>query len=534
MKQAKIALSVGLVLLFSGCNTGPTGNNAAAPDGNPGAGDPGAGQALVNCTTVASRFGRMFPKLSQASWPADALDLLAGRVLAEQESDPTPEDEQDDEENTDIDAGFTYVGQFIDHDLTLDNRPNDLTTPTDPFTVPNLRTPTFDLDSVYGEGPSGSAAWYQADGIHFKLGAALGGSGDQGAVDLLRGANGQAQIGDARNDENRIVASLHSIVQRFHNRIADGLLRQHPTWSKEAVFKASQRSVQLHYQWAVLTDFLPTIVGEKTLREVLPDIFVRRQPPRVKFYDPCTMNMPVEFAVAAYRFGHSMVRALYRINSSVTERLPVFSLDNDASKNLAGFSPAPSNFAVDWKFFFSLDGGRKIGQPQASYKFDNSIVFPLGLLPLPATGSGPASLAKRNLLRSVQLGLPSGQQVARAMGLTPLRDDQILVGKATGAAEDATTLVSLSPSFAANAPLWSYILAEATASAYQVRNGQIVGGQLAPMRLGPVGGRIVAEVFVGLLLADRTSVLYSPFQPDPSFGPRGRFGFRELVQAVSK
>ena len=54
----------------------------------------------------------------------------------------------------------------------------------------------------------------------------------------------------------------------------------------------------------------------------------------------------------------------------------------------------------------------------------------LSRLPLPESGSGPASLAKRNLRRSVQLGLPSGQDVARAMGVTPLRDDQILIGKA--------------------------------------------------------------------------------------------------------
>lgn len=492
-------------------------------------------QPVVSCTQVADRFGRMFAKLPQASWATADLEALANKVMAKEETDPTPEGQQDEEENSDIDAGFTYVGQFIDHDLTLDDRPNDLTTPMDPFSLPNLRTPAFDLDSVYAKGPSGSPELYQADGVRFKLGVPLGGSSDQGAVDLLRTANGQALLGDPRNDENRIVASLHSIFQRFHNLIADRLARQHPSWSKEQVFGVARRQVKLYYQWAILNDFLPTIVGTKMVQVVLPSMYMRRQRSQLKFYNPCTMNMPVEFSVAAYRFGHSIVRPIYRINSTIPDRLPVFSTTNDPSKDLGGFRPAPANFAVDWKFLFPLEGARQIGKPQASYKIDNSLVFPLSLLPLPATGSGPASLAKRNLLRSVQLGLPSGQEVARAMGLTALRDDQILIGKATtGEPVDAVPITTIAPGFAGKAPLWTYILAEPVNNAYKVQNGRIEGEQIAPFRLGPVGGRIVTEVFVGLMLADRTSVLYVPFRPDPAFSDNGRFGFRELVRAVTK
>lgn len=492
-------------------------------------------QPVVNCTQVADRFGRMFPKLPQASWSGADLEALAVKVMAEEEADPTPEGEQDEEENNDIDAGFTYVGQFIDHDLTLDDRPNDLTTPVDPFQLPNLRTPAFDLDSVYAKGPSGSPELYQADGVHLKLGTALSGSSDRGAADLLRDNTGRALIGDPRNDENRIVASLHSIFQRFHNQFADRLTQRHPTWSKEQLFGAARRQVRLHYQWAILKDFLPAMVGEKTVQAVLPSMYMRRQRSALKFYNPCTMNIPVEFSVAAYRFGHSIVRPIYRINSTITERLPVFSNANDPSKDLGGFRPSPANFAVDWKFLFHLEGSRQIRKPQVSYKIDNSLVFPLSLLPLPATGSGPASLAKRNLLRSVQVGLPSGQEVARAMGLTPLRDDQILIGKATtGEPAEAVAITAIAPGFTGKAPLWTYILAEPVASAYRVHDGRIEGEQIAPFQLGPVGGRIVTEVFVGLMLADRTSVLYSAFRPDPAYSDNGRFGFRELVRAVTK
>ena len=493
-----------------------------------------ADSTQLACASVPARFGRMFSQLPAASWPTADVDLLAIKVMAEEETEPTPEGQADDEENNAIDAGVTYVGQFIDHDLTLDPRPDDLTTPVDPFSLPNGRTPAFDLDSVYGGGPLSSPQLYEADGVHLKRGALLTGSStDNGAVDLLRDAAGQALIGDPRNDENRIVAQLHSIFLRFHNLLADRLGRAHPRWSQSRVFGEAQRQVRLHYQWAVLTDFLPTIVDRRIVRSVLPPLYFRHIRPQLAFYNPCTMNMPVEFSVAAYRFGHTIVRPIYRINTTVADRLPVFSLTNDPTRDLAGFRPSPADFAIDWSFFFLMDGQRSIGKPQAAYKIDNSLVFPLGLLPLPETGAGPASLAKRNLLRSMQLGLPSGQDVARAMGVRPLRDDQILIGKATGDAADTVAISDVAPSFAGKAPLWTYILAEATARAFSVRDGHIDSQQLVPMRLGPVGGRIVTETFVGLMAIDQASVLNdTSFWPDPAFTKNGRFGFRELIRAV--
>ncbi|NBR99613.1 MAG: hypothetical protein EBT42_04455, partial [Actinobacteria bacterium] len=120
---------------------------------------------------------------------------------------------------------------------------------------------------------------------------------------------------------------------------------------------------------------------------------------------------------------------------------------------------------------------------------------------------GPADLAKRNLLRSSQLGLPTGQDVARALGVRVLRDDEILIGKATGVATEATAITKLAPSLAGKTPLWAYILAESTASAYRVVDGAIVGQQRAPFRLGPVGSQIVAETFVGLLASDPNSII---------------------------
>ena len=279
------------------------------------------------------------------------------------------------------------------------------------------------------------------------------------------------------------------------------------------VFTEARRRVTLRYQSLIINDFLPQIVGRRTMDAVLMRAGGRLVP-HLRWYTNCA-QMPVEFSVAAYRYGHSQVRGLYRINSLV-DRLPVFGGSfGTPGVDLVGFSPSPSNFAIDWARFF--DGGRRTPGTvaQLSYKIDASLTNSLGLLPLPVSSAGPADLAKRNLLRSVQLSMPSGQNVARSMGVRPLPDDQILVGKATGSAADALAITTVSPEFADNAPLWTYILAESVASAYRVRDGHIVGPQVRPFRLGPVGGRIVAETIVGLLSSDQASILNIREPNDP-------------------
>ena len=161
--------------------------------------------------------------------------------------------------------------------------------------------------------------------------------------------------------------------------------------------------------------------------------------------------------------------------------------------------------------------------------------YPLSLLPSSSAGTGPTSLAQRNLLRGMQVGLPSGQDVARAMGITPLADDQILVGKATGEPDDTTSIASVSKSFVGKVPLWTYILAETTAQSFPVSSGRITGAQSRPVQLGPVGGRIVAETLVGLMKADPYSVVNNFwFRPSSDYSDNnGRFGFKEMIRAVT-
>lgn len=472
------------------------------------------------------RFGRMFRTLPPAHFHQDMLLKLGEAMTAEVEPEPTPEDQPDDEENSGISAGYTYLGQFIDHDLTFDPV-SSLQRQDDPDGLVDFRTPRFDLDCIYGRGPDDQPYLYRNDGLHMLLGEGLTGNEDDGkarAVPRNQPAEGEparALIGDPRNDENVIVSQLQSAMLRFHNRMVDVL--------GSTDFAQVQRMVRWHYQWVVLHDFLPTIIGRDLLASILGGVkqgeTPTAMPPQLRFFKPQKEAfIPVEFSVAAYRFGHSMVRPIYRLNQTV-ERLPIF---NGAESSLAGFHAFPSNFGIDWRLFFKMGDAPPLGpkRVQPAYKIDTSVVGPLGNLP-PSVAHDPSSLPQRNLLRGWRMQLPSGQSVARAMGIHPIADENLKVGKATeGDSATNPRLTDISRHFAHNAPLWYYVLAEAQ---QQFENNE------TPIHLGPVGGRIVGEVFVGLMLADSHSYLrqHPHFRPLPELlSPEGEFKMADLLRAA--
>ena len=121
------------------------------------------------------RFGRMFRWLRPGTFSQAALLALAAKMVAPPEAEPTPETEVDDEENQGIPAGYTYLGQFIDHDLTFDPA-SSLMKQNDPDALVDFRNPQFDLDNVYGRGPDDQPYLYEDDGRHFQLGRALTGN----------------------------------------------------------------------------------------------------------------------------------------------------------------------------------------------------------------------------------------------------------------------------------------------------------------------------------------------------------------------
>jgi hypothetical protein len=473
------------------------------------------------------RFGRMFRALPPAGFTESdipALVQLAGKMTAAVENPPTPETQTDDEENTRISAGYTYFGQFIDHDLTFDPA-SSLQKQDDPDALTDYRTPRFDLDNLYGRGPDDEPYLYRDDGKRFLLGHPLmGNDNDNNARDVprnspVRGERARAIIGDPRDDENVIISQLQASMLRFHNRMVDVL-------GDGAPFEEIQQSVRWHYQWVILHDFLPTIIGEETWHSILPHIdkktTVLETPPRLKFFLwRNEVFIPVEFSVAAYRFGHSMVRPIYRLNTTMERRLTIF-------PDLEGFEPFAAKQAIDWRLFFKVGNPPKLGpnRVQPAYKIDTSLVNPLGHLPA-IVAHDASSLPARNLIRGFRMSLPSGQEVARFMGEKPIDDADLKIGKATEA--DTPTnkpLVDLSPVFKGNAPLWFYVLAEAQQQFKKDDTG---------IHLGSVGGRIVGEVIVGLLMADNHSFLrrQPDFQPRREFQSKGQFKISDLLHQAT-
>ena len=491
------------------------------------------------------RFTKLFPGLDTAHSDGHDLQLLAEAMTSDQEPTPTPEDERDPEEDSEITAAYTYLGQFVDHDLTFDPT-STLREFLDDQRIDGLkdyRTPRFDLDNLYGRGPDDQPYLYESDGIHMQLGERMSGNPfDPDASQVPRGPNGRALIGDPRNDENRIVAQLHAIFLRFHNRVADYLAET----GSPAAFDDVRHQVRWHYQFMLVTDFLPAVINHETYTSVFPGPY---QPadPRLPGLQNGLQLMPVEFSVAAYRFGHSMIRPLYRLNTTI-ERRPIFTRDRhdgayvDDAADLGGFRRIPADWAIDWQFFIDLEHGAQptaIGplydpikrKPQSAYKIDTSLVSPLRYLP-PRIAKNPSILALRNLERGRTFELASGQAVAAALGEEPIPDEELVIGKAT-ADDPKKPLPKVAKGFAGQAPLWAYILSEAQVKSWEKADPGMAKDDI-PVKLGPVGGRIVAEVFAALLRRDRTSYLRreTAFKPIPKFTRDGKFGLAELVNVA--
>src|SRR4030095_2809586 len=251
----------------------------------------------------------------------------------------------------------------------------------------------------------------------------------------------RALIGDPRNDENVIVSQFHGLFLRFHNR----LTAEHP----QAPLADIQRLLRFHYQYLVINDFLPRIVHSNVINALKWNGHYDRH--KLEFFqwknDPF---MPVEFSVAAYRLGHSMVRPGYRLNDNVLQ--PIFPIPSQGlPEGLTGFRAMNPVWGIDWARFVDTETRKYDDTPaenarrlQFAYRLDTSVVNPLSDLP-PEVASNPSSLPARNLLRGLRLGLPSGQQVARAMGVQPLDDKDILIGKATGIAGEGERILRPGP-----------------------------------------------------------------------------------------
>lgn len=398
-------------------------------------------------------------------------------------------------------AGTTFFGQFIDHDVTFDVA-SPLGVVTDPTQTSNTRDTRLDLDSVYGGGPAVSPHLYSSsDRAKFRI--------ESGGLfeDLPRQSNRAAIIADPRNDENLMISGLHAAFLLAHNRTVD--YRRANNLPGDVWFY-SRRTIIHHYQWIVVKEFLPQICGQA----LIDNIFRYG----LRWYRFSRPTMPVEFQTGTYRMGHSLVRPSYRANlagdrdPATGAPAPFFGFVFDpAGENqsdpvdLRGGARARRRF-IGWQTFFDF-GGDQTQHVRPNKRLDTSISSPLFQLPLQTipTGDPPIALPQRNLLRHLTWSLPSGQRIAAHTGSPVLGSSHFPELKGYNLGLEYST------------PLWYYILREA-----QVFNDGL--------RLGPVGGRIVAETLIGLLARDEYSYLSTGFRPSlPSQTP-GTFKITDLLR----
>jgi Animal haem peroxidase len=400
---------------------------------------------------AAGRYERLFPELPALSGEEDALLALgtAGGVCDGGESCT---------DAIETAAGWPLFGQFIAHDITSDR--SALTSHAEDSTAVNYRSPRADLECLYGGGQAGSPFLYRRE----DPAQLLLGRNDRGEpADVPRNVEGVALIGDPRNDAHVPVSQLHVAMIKVHNRLVE--LARERGISDAEVLDVARRETIWHYQWVIVNDYLPRLVGAELVESIL------EEGPR--FYRPAGgTRIPFEFADAAFRYGHSQVRDSFELNSR-SGALRLF-------PDLVGFRPVPAELVIEWSRLFDVEGARPA---QRAKLIDGRLARSLIELPAAITGEVELgayhSLAGRDLARGNAYGLPSGEAVAKAMGEAPLTDDPLGLRAAGWAGET---------------PLWLYFLAESA------RRGR---GE----RLGPCGGRIVAEVLIGILAADRGSYL---------------------------
>ena len=421
-----------------------------------------------------------------------------------------------------VPAIYTYLGQFVDHDITFERSSLSTSKLVDPALVPlplerirnelkNTRTASLELDSVY-DAPAqrdpanqakmriGKVTKLNGTEVPFKRPPGKGDDNDlfREGPSSDKNHDRAAILGDPRNDENLIISQLHLAFLKAHNRLVD----------QGRSFEEARRILRHHYQHVVLHDFLKRIADPAIVDDVITG--------GNRFYhatdDP--FFLPLEFAVAGFRFGHTMIRETYDYNLNFPEAtLDQLFTFTAFSGQLGGDSKTlPDNWIIQWERFIAPDGGKNKAR-----KFDTKLsdgLFKLkqvdGTLERPGEA---AKLAIRNLLRGYALRMPTGQALANALDVSVLTPAQL---QAAAASETQARLLK-DFGFLERTPLWYYLLAEARHH----------GG----LRLGPAGSTLVAEVLVGLVRRTDNSILATPgWVPSLPSATPGRFELADLLR----
>jgi Animal haem peroxidase len=536
--------------------------------------------------TREQAFTALLPPNKQ--YAAHLLVDLAASIKGEVD---TVKDGADAEENLWLPAGYTYFGQFIDHDLTFDNtsslNPADKAEEGKQDRSPtNLRTPRFDLDSLYGDGPDAQPFMYDDDGASLLLKDSFENqcqsSFNQARQDLLRSPNGRAIIGDKRNDENSIVSQIHLTFIKFHNAVVAKLKMTKPDLKGTGLFAEASQEVRWAYQQIVIEDFLPRIVQSQVLANLKGNSHKARQYHYALYTENKRSNLPLEFVGAAYRFGHSGVRFGYRLNTETSLSIFPASGAKAGVDSLLGFDPLPESHVIDdWGRFFPMTGsseqdlpaeglgckpktkkdedGEDVAIPnpavrlQFAYKIDPTLVDPLTVLPSNVLPTSPKkggaiqevdeaikadpqpekdptardhnrpSLALLNLLRGNSYKIQGGQAIADVLKshghpAEHLNKKYLVTRQPVDGKEGFFKFEFINSALMDDTPLWFYILAEAQASIVDkvqldcgmFSEDELLKKDIAQTQLGWVGGRIVAEVFYGLMDSDLDSYVHAP------------------------
>ena len=397
-----------------------------------------------------------------------------------------------------IPSAYTYFSQLVNHDISFTDvvKPDGVTDAmvlADPQLRPwsddmikervsNKRARVLELDCVYGSMQGGVLPPFEK-GNHSKM--ALGKvtpahdpPADADFNDLVRCPRTEdrkkdrtALIADRRNDSNIMLSQLQVAFLRAHNAVVD---------KKQCSFAEAQGMLQQHYQWMVLNEFLPLVVPAATLKEV----------EEKSIYKP-EMGVPLEFSMAAFRFGHAMIRRNYYLNKdfnpeSLKRLFTMIVLCNQANFEPmanAGSDTLPKEYIINWTNF--LEGGRNKARA-----IRTEMVDPLfGLFD--DTDVKMEGLAAQDLKRAYMMRIPTGQAIARELNvqdpLTAADMKQVLPPEQFTILESSGLLE--------RTPLPFYVLAEAKKQADKLEPPE----NPDKGKLGPVGGRIVAEVIIGLI-----------------------------------
>jgi hypothetical protein len=501
----------------------------------------------------ALKFGRLFGKTQHTLDEKDGERMVEKLVrLGQAMNEPAGKAKGD----SDIPAGYTYLGQFIAHEVTRDDTGDLLVAGLDPN---NLSTPEVDLDSLYGgpEGPKKHPKLYRQDGVHLRTRETLFTPDFNQSFpnDLPRAAQddpdgkktnpARALLGDPRNDENLAVAQTHVAFVHFHNKVVDALAAA--GCPADRLFEAARAEVIRHYQWVVLYDFLPRLVRADVL-----DCVMRHGRRWFRGDAAGGLFMPLEFSAAAFRIGHTMVRAGYEWNPlrrtggtrhGAPTLLELFRQTGalrdvpGLPKGLDGLNGLKSDWVIDWRHFYDFDPLTDVPRVRddlrnVSAKLDTAFDLHLdqvGGFADKLIREGQKAITVRNLLRGFYMGLPTGEEAAEWMGETPLKPEQVAAGSHKDLLDD--------PAFRGKTPLWYYVLREAELLGFNAKGDP-------GNRLGPVGSRIVAETLVGLVRHSGISILdgggwrpaygrTDPASGEASFGMVDLLKFAGVVEPVA-